>query len=199
MKNLTKISGFLYLSLVALTLAFTFASCYDDDDDKVNNLLKFSPDKVEVAATKTSTVTVSGGTAPYTVVSSDDKTATVKIDKNTITITGVKNGSAKIMVTDKNKNSGQIIVTVKDVVVNELDLSKKDAKATVSTTVNKEDVVTIKGGTAPYTAESKDAKIATASVKDGKVTLKGVKAGTTTITVSDKDKKNSGTISVTIK
>lgn len=193
MKNFKKVSGFLYLSLVALTLAFTFASCGDDDDDKVNNLLKFKPEKVEVEVGKTATVTVSGGTAPYTVVSSDGKIASAKADKSTITITGVKNGSATIMVTDKNKNSGKITVTVK--AVSGLDFDKKS----VTVNVGKEDIVTIKGGTAPYTAESKDSKIATASVKDGKVTIKGVKAGTTTITVADKDKKNSGTISVTIK
>ena len=94
---------------------------------------------------------------------------------------------------NKNKNSGKITVTVK--AVSGLDFDKKS----VTINVEKEDVVTIKGGTAPYTVESKDSKIATASVKDDKVTIKGVKAGTTTITVADKDKKNSGTISVTIK
>lgn len=192
-----RIPGLLYLSLVALILAFSVTSC-DDDDDKATSLLKFSPDKVDVAATKVATVTVSGGTAPYTVASSDDKTATVKVDKTTITVTGVKNGSATILVTDKNKNSGKITVTVKDG-GSELDLSKKDAAAALTVTVGKEGVVTVKGGTVPYTAESKDSKVATVSVKDDKVTIKGVKAGTTTIAVADKDKKNSGTISVTIK
>ena len=198
MKNLKKISDLFYLSLIALTLVFTFASCGDDDDDKVGSILKFSPDKVEVVTTKTATVTVSGGTSPYTVASSDDKTATVKIDKSTITITAVKQGTATITVTDKNKNTGKITVTVKDA-TNELDLSKSPATLAASVSVGKEDIVTIKGGVAPYTAESKDASIATASLKDDKVTIKGIKAGTTTITVADKDKKNSGTISVTIK
>lgn len=200
MKNLKKISGLFYLSLVAMILTFGFASCdSDDDDNNVNPVLKFSADKVDVALEKTATVTVSGGTEPYTVASSDDKIATVKVDKSTITVTGVKVGTATITVTDKNKITGKVTVTVKEAVANELDLSKAGATVAVSANVGKEDVVTIKGGTAPYTAESKDATIATATLKDDKVTIKGIKAGTTTITVADKDKKNSGTISVTIK
>jgi uncharacterized protein YjdB len=193
MKNFKKVSGLLYLSLVVLTLVFAFASCDKDDNKKVDNILKFKPDKVEVLIGKSDTVTVNGGTAPYTVVSSDSKIASAKVDRSTITITGVKDGSATVMVTDKDKNSGKITVTVK--AASGLDFDKKS----VTVNVGKEDVVTIKGGTAPYTAESKDSKIATASVKEGKVTIKGVKAGTTTITVADKDKKNSGSISVTIK
>lgn len=197
MKNFKKISGLLYLSLVALTLAFV--SCDDDDDNNSSGIFKFSPDKVEVVTGKTATVSVTGGTTPYTVASSDDKIATAVIDKSTITITGVKAGAATITLTDKNKNTGKITVTVKDATPNELDLSQKDATVATSADVDKEVVVTIKGGVAPYTAESKDAAIATATVKDDKVTVKGIKAGTTTITVADKDKKNSGTISVTIK
>lgn len=193
MKNLTKISGFLYLSLVVLTLAFTFASCDDDDDNKI--LLKFNPDKVEVSAEKTAAVTVSGGTAPYTITSSDVKIASAKVDNSTITVTGVKNGSATIMVTDKNNISGKIAVVVKDAAASGLDFDKK----TITVNVDKEDVVTIKGGVAPYTAVSNDSKVAIATIKDDKVTIKGIKAGTTTVTVADKDKKNSGTISVTIK
>lgn len=188
MKNLTKISSFLYVGLIALTSVFTFASCDKDDDNTPK--LKFNSAKVEFATGKTATVTVSGGAAPYTVLSSDAKIATVTVNQSTITITGVKNGSAKITVTDKNKISGQIAVLVK----NMLDFDKN----AVTVGVGKEEVVTIKGGAAPYTATSKDSKIAIASVKDGTVTVKGVKAGTTTIEVTDKDKV-SGTISVTIK
>lgn len=194
MKSFKKISGLFYLCLIALILPFTLASCDDDDDDKVASVLKFSADKPEVVVGKTAAVTVSGGTAPYTVASSDQKIATVTVDKTAITITGVKVGTATIAVTDKNKIAGKISVTVKEAAAG-LEFDKK----TVAVDVAKEDIVTIKSGVAPYAAESKDSKIATVTVKDAKVTIKGVKAGTTTITVTDKDKKNSGTISVTVK
>lgn len=184
-----KFSSITCLSLVLSVLTFAFISCSDDDDDNKSNF-KFNPDKVEVEIGKTAEVSVSGGTVPYTVASSDSKIATVSIDSSKIKITGVKVGKATILVTDKEKKTGSIAVTV----VKNLDFDKK----TVSLTTGKEDVVTVKNGTAPYTVQVKDSKIATATVKDDKVTIKAVKAGTTTVTVIDKDKTN-GVITVTIK
>lgn len=194
MKNQTKISGLLSLSLVAFALVFTFASC-DKDDDKDKNSLNFDRNKVEVLVGKSDTVTVSGGTAPYVVTSSDAKIATVKVEKNKIAITGVKNGSVTIAVKDKNANTGKIAVTVKDADAKGLDFDKKK----VEINAGKEDVVTIKNGTAPYAVAVKDETVATATIKDNKVTIKGLKAGKTTVTVTDKDKKNEGSISVEIK
>lgn len=188
MKSLKTFSGLFSLALAALVL---FASCGKDDEKK----LKLSPSgTVTVEVAKTSDVTVSGGAAPYTAKSSADKVATATVSKNKITIKGVEAGNATITVTDKDKNSAQIAVTVKAAEAQGLDFDKKS----VNVGVEKEEVVTIKGGTAPYTVAPKDEKIATATEKDGKVTVKGVKAGTTTITVTDKDKKT-GTISVTVK
>ena len=74
---------------------------------------------------------------------------------------------------------------VKDM-ASELDFDKKS----ISVTAGKEETVTVKGGSAPFTA--------TATIKDGKIIIKGVKAGSTSVTVTDKDKK-AGTISVTVK
>lgn len=162
-------------------------------DDKPASSLKFNPAKVEASVGSTVSVTVSGGTEPYTVVSSDAKTATVTVTKDVIKVTGVKAGTATITVTDKDKLSGKVPVTVKTVATG-LTFDKNP----VNVAVGKEDVVTIKGGVAPYVVAAKDATIATATEKDGKITVKGVKAGTTTISVTDKDKK-SGSITVTVK
>ena len=73
---------------------------------------------------------------------------------------------------------------VKDM-ASELDFDKKS----ISVTAGKEETVTVKGGSAPFTATAKDTKIATVTIKDGKIIIK---------TVTDKDKK-AGTISVTVK
>lgn len=190
MKTLKNISGLFYLSLVALLLSFS--SC-DKDDDEPNNVLKFDSNNIEVIAGKTAIINVKNGTAPYTAASSDTKVATVKVDKSKITITGVKKGKVTVNVTDKNNDKGQVTITVKE--ASGLSFDKKS----VTISVDKEESITINGGVAPYAATSKDSKIATATVKEGKVTVKGIKVGTTTITVTDKDKKNSGTISVTVK
>lgn len=110
MKKFQKIPGLFYMSLVALTLVCTLASCDKDDDDKK---LKLSSSSVTVEVEKTSDITVSGGTAPYTAKSSDDKIASVTVSQSKITVKGVKAGNATITVADKKKNSGKISVTVK--------------------------------------------------------------------------------------
>lgn len=179
------------LVAICCVSVFAFASCSDDDDDTVT--LKTNPEKIEVLTAKTGEAKITNGVSPFTVASSDDKLATAKVDKDVITVTGVKEGKVIITITDKNNSKGKLEVTVLDA-AKTLTFDKKEieVKATESA------VVTIKSGVAPYTAEVKDKTIATATVEADKVTVKGVKAGTTTITVTDKDKKT-GTISVTIK
>ena len=158
--------------IVCAVFAVAFASCSDDDDN--TPAIKFNPSTVSVA---------------YTAKSSDVKTATVTVDKATITVKGVKAGKATVLVTDSKKVTGSLSITVVDGVVVD--------KAKTSIAVGKEDVVNISGGTTPYTAASKDDKIATTTVKDAKLTIKGVKAGSTTITITDKNKKTA-TVIVTV-
>ncbi len=168
--------------------ATMFASC--DKDDNKDSHLKFSAAKVELAPGATTNVTIGNGAQPFTAKSTDDKTATVKINKNIMTITGVKEGKASIIVTDKNKMTGTVAVNV----VKPLSFDKPQ----VTISAGKEEVVNIKSGKAPYTVQVKDTKIATATVKDAKITIKGVKAGTTTISIVDKDKQ-AGMITVTVR
>ena len=161
--------------IVCAVFAVAFASCSDDDDN--TPAIKFNPS------------TVSGGDGTYTAKSSDDKTVTATVDKATITVRGVKAGKATVLVTDSKKVTGSLNITVVDGVVVD--------KAKTSIAVGKEDVINISGGTIPYTAASKDEKIATTTVKDAKLTIKGVKVGSTTITVTDKNKKTA-TVVVTV-
>ena len=168
--------------IVCAVFAVAFASCSDDDDN--TPAIKFNPSTVSVAVGGTKNVKVAGGDGIYTAKSSDDKTATVTVDKATITVKGVKAGKATVLVTDSKKVTGSLRITVVDGVVVD--------KAKTSIAVGKEDV-----GTTPYTAASKDDKIATATVKDAKLTIKGVKVGSTTITITDKNKKTA-TVVVTV-
>ena len=173
--------------IVCAVFAVAFASCSDDDDN--TSAIKFSPSTVSVAVGGTQSVKVAGGDGTYTAKSSDDKTATVIVNKATITVTGVKAGKATVLVADSKKVTGSLSVTVVDGVV--VDKNK------TSIAVGKEDVITISGGTAPNTATSKDNKIATATIKDAKLTIKGVKAGSTTVTITDKNRKTA-TVAVTV-
>ena len=128
--------------IVCAVFAVAFASCSDDDDN--TPAIKFNPSTVSVAVGGTKNVKVAGGDGIYTAKSSDDKTATVTVDKATITVKGVKAGKATVLVTDSKKVTGSLRITVVDGVVVD--------KAKTSIAVGKEDVVNISGGTTPYTA-----------------------------------------------
>lgn len=185
-----KINVLKFMIMAVMSIfATTFVSCDDDDNEPVNTL-KLTPAKVEIVPKATATVTIGSGTAPFTVVSSNSKVATATVKDKTVTIMGVAEGSVYVRVTDKNGQMGQTIVTVKQ----PLEVDKATVEAAVGATVD----VLVTKGTAPYTAKSADAKIATVSVNGSKVSIKGVKAGKTTISVTDKNKR-SATISVTIK
>lgn len=179
-------------AMLCCMFALTFVSC-DDDDDEPQAMLKFNPEKVEVVVGASVDVTVSEGAESYTAVSSDEEIATVEVSENIITVTGVKEGSATVRVTDTNNKIGILSVTVKSE-ADELELDKNS----VNMAVDNEEVVTVIGGTAPYTVDVEDENIATATVEDDKVTIKAIEAGTTTVTVTDKDQKT-GTITVTVE
>ncbi len=172
--------------------SFAFVSC-DKNDNKTPDPLSFSEIKVEVEVGKTAEVTVKNGTQPFSVKSSDEKVATVTVDKEKITITGVAEGTATISVADKDQAAGSFTVTVK-AAAEKLDFDK----AEVTVGVEKEDVVTVNSGTAPYTVKVADETVATATVNESAVTVKGVKAGTTTLTVTDKDGKT-GEVSIKVE
>ena len=164
-------------SIVCAVLAIALASCSDDDDK--NSVIKFNPPTVSVMVGNTQNV--AGGQGAYTAKSSDEKIATVTVDKTTITVKGVKAGKATILVKDSKNVMGSLRVTVIDGIIVD--------KVKTSVAVGKEEMITISGGTTPYTAKSQDNKIAMASIKDAKLTIKGVKVGNTTITITDKNKK----------
>ncbi len=187
MKIKTIFSGMIMAAIACIGIMAT-ASCQKDDSNKSKSM-KFSATAVEIGTGSSGTITVTNCTTPLTVKSSDEKIATVTADKTTLTIKGVAAGSATISVTDANKQVGSIKVTVKEM------LSFDNSSLTVS--IDKEGTVNVKSGTAPYTVEVKDTKIATATVNDAAITIKGVAAGKTTLTVTDKNKVT-GTVSITV-
>ena len=167
--------------------AAVFASCDKDNDNNRSNGLRLSADRITVAPGATASVT--NAAQPLTVKSTDEKTATAKADKNTVTVTGVKEGKASVIVTDKNRQTATVAVTV----AKPLAFDKTELKIAAG----KEATFAIKSGKAPYTVTVRDKRIATATVKDATVTVKGVKKGTTTVSVLDKDKL-AGTVTVTV-
>ena len=69
--------------------------------------------KTSIAVGKEDVVNISGGTMPYTAANKDDKIATATVKDAKLTIKGVKVGSTTITITDKNKKTATVVVTVK--------------------------------------------------------------------------------------
>ena len=104
------------LLMTILLASALFAACSSDDDPVP--ALKFDPAAVEVVVEgDAATVTVSEGTAPYTIVvaeveeGADVIEATID-EEGKITISGVAEGTSTITVTDANGVKGEIEVTV---------------------------------------------------------------------------------------
>lgn len=103
---------FLQYAVVALCAAFTMTACSNDDDDNTSNF-KCNPSKVTVEEGATAKALISGGKATYTIKVSDEKIATAKLTKDTIFVTGVKAGATAVVVSDAQKQSMTLPVTVK--------------------------------------------------------------------------------------
>lgn len=166
--------------------SMVFASCDKDDASKS---MMLSATTAEVAIDSTKTITVYNATTPLTTTSSDSTIAKATVDKSTVIVKGIKAGTATIVVTDANKQTASLSVTVKEMLTFD--------NATLKVTAGKEGTINVKSGTAPYTVAVKDAKVATATVKDAVITVKGVAAGSTTLTVTD-SKKVTGTVNITV-
>lgn len=67
---------------------------------------------VSVAASKSDTVTAKTGTSPYTATVKDTKIATATVKGAKIAIKGIAAGTTTITVTDKNKKTATVQVTV---------------------------------------------------------------------------------------
>ena len=72
----------------------------------------FDKTSLSVNVNKEGSITVKSGTAPYTVAVKDTKIATATVKDAVITVKGVKAGTTTITVTDKNKVTGIVNITV---------------------------------------------------------------------------------------
>ncbi len=117
------------------TLEFTTQSVYSA-----------TPSTLSIAIGATGDVALSGGTAPYTAVSSDDAVATVAVTDSTATVTGVAAGTATVTMTDNAGNTVDVAVTVVTVaptpVPTEPTATELTGDAIANAPVNLGDVVT---------------------------------------------------------
>jgi len=170
------------LSLILATcLAITLTGCSEDDKNPVNPTL--NPDIVNIAEGSVATVTISGGSAPYTAESSATSVATVSINSSTLTVTGVTKGTANVIVSTSDDGTARLSVVVTERAATAPVLSSQSVAVELDETTT----VTILEGTAPFTVTSSDNTIATASVSGNTVSVKGISDGTALITVTGSD------------
>ena len=125
-------------------------------------------------------VTIKQGSRNYSVTSDNTPYVTASVKGSEITITGVKEGTATVTVTDNdtslNKDISITVVKALSVGVSQLTIFKGDAQK-----------VTIKQGSGNYSVTSNKPTCLTVSVKSNEITLTGVNAGNAIVTVKDKD------------
>lgn len=146
-------------------------------------LITTAPASVQLANGATGSYTISGGVAPYSVVTRDIKIVSAAIDGSTLLLKGEGFGSAVTFLRDASGQEVQITVTV--------GASQglfTDAPSIV-TIPNERLTYTyrISGGSAPYTAKSSDERIVRASVSGEKLVLESIGFGTAEVVISDKD------------
>ncbi|WP_028604534.1 hypothetical protein [Ottowia thiooxydans] len=129
---------------------------------------------------ESSTFTVTGGVAPYTVESNNNSIARVTSQNNgVVTVSGQSGGSAVLLITDAIGSTLQMAVTV---TAPEFNISPSPATGVVGTSL----VLSITGGTAPYTtAISSNPSIASATINGSTLNVSLLSAGASTVTVRD--------------
>lgn len=134
-----------------------------------------SEKKIDLLNGQTKTITIINGKPPFQVNSTP--VATAAINANSLTITGVKKGTAKIIVTDNVSDSVLIDVNVY--------LPLKADSKDIFLAENTSNTLTLSEGVPPYYAASNDDSIADVSVNGNTVSVNGKQTGDTELILSD--------------
>ena len=135
---------------------------------------------VSIGSASAQTYVVGGGTAPYTVTSSNAGVVSVGLTGNNMTLTGLSAGTANILVRDNTGASITLEVTVQPASV-----LFTTAAGGVTVAVGTSPVYSVGGGTGPYTASSSNTSVATTSFLGNALTINGTAAGTANVVVRD--------------
>ena len=142
------------------------------------------PSPLQIASAATiSSFTVSGGRAPYSVVSSDGNIARGSISGSMFSITGVAIGSTTLNILDSDGSTVSVTVNVGSSTPLNTTVPSPLQLANESTVGN----FSVFGGRAPYSVVSSDANIARGSISGSALSITGVAIGSTTLTIRDSD------------
>lgn len=148
----------------------------------VNSIFTTAPSAVTIAVGSSPAYQIGGGSAPYSISSSNTAIATATLNGTNFTITGVATGSANIIVKDAAGNPVTIAVSVGTGATVAL---FSTAPTAISLAPGAAPVYVVGGGTAPYFATSSDTRVATAVIAGGTVTITAVAAGSAVVRLVD--------------
>jgi len=170
----------------AVGASISFAVTVPSSTATQNNVALYTtaPSDVTLQTSTISNFTVAGGTGPYTATTSNTSVANVSISQNSLSITGVSAGTAKIVVSDSLGANTTISVTV--AVPNKSPNPLfTTAPSSIVAKAGSTYPFALTGGTSPYTVTSSNTAVATASVSGSTVSIVGVAAGTANIYMTD--------------
>lgn len=145
------------------------------------------------------TITINDGTAPYTAVSNNESVATVLVDANVVTWTGVAEGTASVNIEDSAGNSVIAAVTVSGTpppVDAELSMTA-GVPLLVTLSEGELKIVPITGGSGFYSITVSTEGVAVATLSGNLLAMAGLAEGSTVITLADSD-GNTATVELTV-
>lgn len=143
-----------------------------------------APSAVTLAPGNTTQYKISGGTGPYTAVSSNPNIAAVATGPDSLSVTAANSGSATIVVFDSKGASTQLSLNVSgaDTTI----ALYTTAPQSVNLGANATAAYQIAGGVGPYTATSSYTDVVTAAANGSTLTLQASSlAGQATINITD--------------
>lgn len=145
------------------------------------------------------TITINDGTAPYSAASNNESVATVRVEGNVVTWTGVSEGTASITIGDSDSNSVIAAVTVAGTAPPEdVELSMTEGTAlTLSISAGDGRSVPIIDGTGFYRVTASSEDVAVVRVEGNTLIITALGEGTTTITIED-SALNAATVELTV-
>jgi len=146
------------------------------------DLFTTAPLAITVSKESTMSYSVGGGTAPYSATSSSTSVATVLVAGSGLTVNGLANGSASVVVRDSAGATVTIAVTVPTPSTIALYTT---APTGVTVAIGASPAYSIGGGTLPYSATSSNTSVATVSVTGSSLTVNGLSAGSASVVVRD--------------
>jgi hypothetical protein len=146
-----------------------------------------SPERVAVAPGNTSTVTVIGGSAPFTALAANDALVAVSTSGATVSITGLQETTEVLVrVIDSQGVSRVLPVAVAATSTNTANIalfSNLPTQPSLSPSTTR--TYTIGGGTAPYSVTSSQPAVLTPNLRGSALSLQAGQVGTSLLTITD--------------